>query len=345
MIKTSIIQKDRKTNMQTSVEVENLVKIFFDKKNKKDIHAVDGITFNLKSGEIFGFLGPNGAGKTTAIRVLAGLLKPTAGYASIFGNDVSIMGDRIRKMIGFLTETHGNYENLTVYENLKFFGGFYDIPDLEGRIDEILIELDILNRKTMKVGKLSKGLKQRAALARVLLHKPKLIFLDEPTAGLDPVAAVNVREIIQSLKSKDRIIFINSHNLDEVQKICDRVAIISKGKIIRIGTASELSKDLFGAQELQIKVKNVVNDQSLEELRNFKNVDNVRLDGDVMQILSKDVDNDTPEIIEFCVKKGLKILEVKRSTHSLEEIYLELLAEPNNIVNSRNDISNGDEKK
>jgi ABC-2 type transport system ATP-binding protein len=315
--------------MGTSVEVENLTKIFFDKKNHKDIHAIDGITFNLKAGEIFGFLGPNGAGKTTTIRVLAGLIKPTSGYASIFGQDVVEMGDRIRKNIGFLTENHGNYENLSVYDNLKFFGGFYDIPDLDKRINEILQQLEISDRRDMKVGKLSKGLKQRTAIARVLIHDPKLIFLDEPTAGLDPEAAVNVRNIIRSLKAKDKIFFINSHNLEELQKICDRVAILSKGKIKRIGTASELSKEIFGAQELCISTKNEIPNAIIEDFKQLDFVENVRKEKEekLIYIHLKDIDENTPEIIDKLVKNGSKILEVKRTSHSLEEIYLTLMSE------------------
>lgn len=315
--------------MSTSIEVENLAKIFYDKKNNRDVHALDGITFSLSAGEIFGFLGPNGAGKTTTIRILAGLIKPTSGYASIFGENVLEMGDRIRKNIGFLTENHGNYENVTVYDNLKFFGGFYDIPDLESRINEILQQLELTDRRDMKVGKLSKGLKQRTAIARVLIHDPKLIFLDEPTAGLDPEAAVNVRNIIRKLKSKDKIIFINSHNLEEVQKICDRVAILSKGKIKRIGTSAELSKDIFGAQELFISAKNEITPTILEDIKNFDFVENVRKESNInaLYIHLKDIEEYTPEIVDKLVKNGVKVLEVKRTSHSLEEIYLTLMSE------------------
>jgi len=307
-----------------------LVKIFYGKKNKKDIHAINGISFKLKAGEIFGFLGPNGAGKSTTVRVLTGLLKPTSGYARIFGRDVGDMGDRIRKDIGFLTENHGSYENLTVYENLKFFGGFYDIKNIEFRIDEVLNELELTDRKHMKVGKLSKGLKQRAALARVLLHNPKLIFLDEPTAGLDPEAAANVRNLIRSFKSEERIIFINSHNLNEVQTICNRVAILKEGKIMRIGTASELSREIFGAQELIVNVKEMISSEILRKINELDFVENCRFveDNYQLNIHLKDVNEFTPKIVEILVQNGFKILEVKRMSHSLEDIYLTLLSEP-----------------
>jgi len=309
-----------------------LVKIFYGKKNKKNIHAVDGVSFKLSPGEIFGFLGPNGAGKTTTVRILAGLLKPTSGHARIFGRDVGEIGDRIRKDIGYLCENHGNYENLTVFENLKFFGGFYDLKgkNLEVRIDEVLVELEITDRKHMKVGKLSKGLKQRAALARVLLHDPKLIFLDEPTAGLDPKAAANVRNIIKGFKSEERIIFINSHNLNSLQQMCDRVAILKEGKIMRIGTASDLSREIFGAQELIVNVKEMISSEILQKISELDFVENCRFieDYNQLNIHLKDVDEYTPEIIEILVKKKIKILEVKRLSHSLEDIYLTLMSEP-----------------
>ncbi|MCP4760901.1 MAG: ABC transporter ATP-binding protein [archaeon] len=326
--------------MSTTIEVNNLVKVFYDKKHDRNLHAVDGISLKINSGEIFGFLGPNGAGKTTTIRVLAGLLKPTAGTARVFGKDVTEIGDRIRKDIGFLTENHGNYENLTVYENLNFFGGFFDIDNLEQKIYDILEKLELSDRVNMKVGKLSKGLKQRTALARVLLPNPKIIFLDEPTAGLDPKAAANVRELIKGLKSKDRIIFINSHNLDEVQKVCDRVAILNSGKIMRIGTASELSEDLFGTQELIIKIKNTFSPEILGLINNLEYVENSRLektDKQELYLLLKDTEIFTPEIVKILVEHGLKILEVKRMDHSLEDIYLTLMEEPEKLEDDKDE--------
>jgi len=315
--------------MNTIIKVENLVKIFYDKKNKKNIHAVDGISFELKLGEIFGLLGPNGAGKTTTIRILAGLLKPTSGHVYILGNDVENIGDRIRKKIGFLTELHGNYENLTVYENLRFFGSFYNIDDLDNRINEVLELMEISNRKNMKVGKLSKGLKQRAALARTLLHDPVVIFLDEPTAGLDPQAAFNVRNIILNLKSNKRLIFINSHNLYEVQNICTKVAILNKGKILRIGTAEELSKELFGSQEVNIETINEIDDFSIKELEKFDFIERVIKKDKIITIYLNNSQNHIPKIIKYLVNKNIDITEVVKKSHSLEDIYLTLIKESN----------------
>lgn len=313
-----------------SIEVNNLVKVFYDKKLKREVRAVDDISLGINSGEIFGFLGPNGAGKTTTLRCLAGLYSPSTGQAKVLGLNVAKIGDRIRKHIGFLTENHGNYENLTVYENLKFFSGFYDIRDVDARIHQVLEECGLGDRKDMRVGKLSKGLKQRVALARVLLHNPKILFLDEPTAGLDPQAAADVRTLITHLRSEDRTIFINSHNLEEVQKICDRVGIIDAGKIVQIGTTAQLDKDLFGAEELTIIVKDPISDTLIVELQQLKFVKNIQANHSRLTLRLQDLDANIPNVITYLTKGGTQILEVKKSSHSLEEIYLTLMAESRN---------------
>ncbi len=318
-----------------ALEADHLVKVFQDKK-KREIRAVDDISFKISAGEIFGFLGPNGAGKTTTVRLLAGLYRPTAGKATVLGQDITAVGDRIRKDIGFLTENHGNYENLTVYENLKFFGGFYDISDIEGRIKRVLEEFGLSDRYDLRVGKLSKGQKQRLALARVLLHEPKVLFFDEPTSGLDPQAAADVRTLITRLRTRERTIFINSHNLEEVQKLCDRVAIINAGKIVQIGTAAQLDKDLFGAQELSIQVKDALPPNLVAELQGLEFVKNVQANHTRLTVHLQDVDANAPDVIECLTKGGARILEVQRNRHSLEEIYLALMADARNSAGRGN---------
>jgi ABC-2 type transport system ATP-binding protein len=310
-----------------AIRVENLVKIFVDKKQKKEIHAVDGITFSVASGEIFGFLGPNGAGKTTTIRVLAGLLKPNAGQAWVLDHEVVAEAGEVRKSIGFLTENHGNYENLTLEQNLAFFASFYGIEgrDAEVRIGEVLEKLGLTDRRQQKVGKFSKGLKQRAALARVLIHNPSVLFFDEPTSGLDPVAAVQVRELILGLKEKHRTIFINSHNLEEVQKVCDRVAIIDAGKLKRIGTAQDLSKQLFETQVVECRLRQVPSRDVVGKLRVLEGIKNIRENGTDLQFFVNDPDTLTPEIVRLLVLDGANVLEVTRQQHSLEDIYLKLM--------------------
>lgn len=313
--------------MANAIQVENLVKIFTDKKQKREIHACDGLTFSVGEGEIFGFLGPNGAGKTTTVRILGALLKPNAGYATVLGNDVVQEPMEVRKNIGFLTENHGNYENLTVEQNLNFFAGFYDL-DLntkEARIKDLLERLELTDRRKQKVGKLSKGLKQRLALARVLVHNPAILFLDEPTANLDPLAAVQVRELILALKESHRTFFINSHNLEEVQKVCDRVAIIDQGKLKRIGTAQDLGKQLFETQMVNCRIQNPLSDAIIQQLGEVNGVKKVRQNGTTLEFFVNDPDEVTPEIVRNLAASGADVLEVTRQQHTLEDIYLKLM--------------------
>ncbi|MFX1350046.1 MAG: ABC transporter ATP-binding protein [Promethearchaeota archaeon] len=310
-----------------AIQVENLVKIFVDKKQKKEIHAVDNITFSVKKGEIFGFLGPNGAGKTTTFRMVAGLLKPNAGRAWVLDHEVTANAVEVRKNIGFLTENHGNYENLTLEENLAFFVSFYGIEgkDAKERIGEILEKLGLEDRRRQKVGKFSRGLKQRAAIARVLIHNPSVLLFDEPTSGLDPVAAVQVRELILSLKERDRTIFINSHNLEEVQKVCNRVAIIDNGKLKQIGTAQDLSKQLFETQVVEFRLKKFPPQAVVEKLHNLQGIKNIEENGLNLQFFVNNAELVTPNIIRLLVLDGVDILEVICQQHSLEDIYLKLM--------------------
>ncbi|MFX0155541.1 MAG: ABC transporter ATP-binding protein [Candidatus Hodarchaeota archaeon] len=310
-----------------AIQVENLVKIFVDKKQKKEIHAVDNITFSVKKGEIFGFLGPNGAGKTTTFRMVAGLLKPNAGRAWVLDHEVTANAVEVRKNIGFLTENHGNYENLTLEENLAFFVSFYGIEgkDAKERIGEILEKLGLEDRRRQKVGKFSRGLKQRAAIARVLIHNPSVLLFDEPTSGLDPVAAVQVRELILSLKERDRTIFINSHNLEEVQKVCNRVAIIDNGKLKQIGTAQDLSKQLFETQVVEFRLKKFPPQAVVEKLHNLQGIKSIEENGLNLQFFVNNAELVTPNIIRLLVLDGVDILEVICQQHSLEDIYLKLM--------------------
>lgn len=318
--------------MNVSIEIENLSKVFYNKQKKmdakdKEIWALDGVSFSVNEGEIFGLLGPNGAGKTTTIRCIAGVLHPTKGTILINGKEIVSKSYKARKRMGFLTENHGSYEHLSVYNNLKFFGSFYGLNDahLEKRIDDVLEEIGLKDRKHMKAGKLSKGQKQRLAIARAILHDPQFVFFDEPTSGLDPVASVHVRELILSLKEKNRTLFINSHNLDEVQKMCDRVAILDLGKIKRIGTPNELRKDLFQSQEVVCTLKDVVSDTIEQSLTQLDFVKQYRIEKNKIHLFLNDIDETTPRIVEILVNQGAKILEIARKVQSLEDIYMKLM--------------------
>jgi ABC-2 type transport system ATP-binding protein len=319
--------------MQSVIKLENVSKVFVNKKKKtpesnREVWALGGISLEVKEGEIFGLLGPNGAGKTTAIRCIAGVLRPNSGRILIKNREVtSSDAHQIRKNLGFLTENHGNYENLTLYENLQFYGSFFNLTDLDNRIDTALEEMGLKERKSMKAGKLSKGQKQRLAIARTILHDPEILFFDEPTAGLDPAASVQVRNLILGLKSEDRTIFINSHNLEEVQKVCDRVAILDSGKIKRIGKPSDLGKELWETQEMICTLKEPLPDNLEEILTNMKDIKRFRIDDNTIYFYSDDFNEVTPRIVKELVHQNASILEVKRTVHSLEDIYLKLMGE------------------
>jgi len=320
--------------METVIRLENVVKIFYNKKNKKlpeerrDVIALGGVSLEVNKGEIFGLLGPNGAGKTTAIRCIAGILQLNSGKIYIKNQELNKSTAHVfRRDLGFLTENHGNYENLTLHDNLQFFGSFYALNNLEERIDNTLKQMGLLERKEMKAGKLSKGQKQRLAIARTILHDPEILFFDEPTAGLDPAASVHVRNLILELKRDDRTIFINSHNLEEVQKICDRVAILDLGKIKRIGEPSELGKGLWDAQELKCLLKDPISTEINAALSKLDYIKKYKIEDKNIIIYSDNIDETTPRIVKELVRLDANILEVRRTVHSLEEIYLKLMDE------------------
>jgi ABC-2 type transport system ATP-binding protein len=315
--------------METVIEVEDLSKVFYNKKSDKEIWAVDNISFSIQKGEIFGLLGPNGAGKTTTIRLIAGLLHSTTGNITVLKRNVKEEAHNIRKDLGFLPETHGSYENLSLYENLEFFGSFYDIDNLNKAILTILADFGLLERKDMKVGKLSKGQKQRLAIARAIIHDPTIMFFDEPTSGLDPKASVGVRDLILNLKQKNRTIFINSHNLEEVQKLCDRVAILDEGKIKRIGTPKELGKELWDSQEVICTLKSPVSDEMKTALSQLDLIEQFRAEKKTLYIYTEDSNEATPQIVKTLVDYNAQILEVRRTVRSLEDIYLKLMSNEN----------------
>ena len=218
--------------------------------------ALDGISFSVEEGEVFGVLGPNGSGKTTLVRLLNGVLAPTSGRAYLFGRDVTVDGTYIRERTGVLTETPSLYERLTARKNLTFFSRFYGIPDAEipHRVERVLSLLDLADRSDDAVGGFSKGMKQRLAIARALIHDPQVIFLDEPTSGLDPEASRQVDGIIRGLAAdKGKTIFLCTHNLNEAQNLCSRVAMINRGRVLAQGSIQDLTERLWKAVPLEME--------------------------------------------------------------------------------------------
>jgi ABC-2 type transport system ATP-binding protein len=219
--------------------------------------AVDNLTIEVHAGEILGFLGHNGAGKTTTVRLLNGVLDPTSGSAEVLGLDPQRDGPRLRARTGVLTETPSLDERLTARDNLTIYADLFGVPraDVRRRVDELLSEFDLADRAHERVGGYSRGMKQRLALARALLHRPELVFLDEPTAGLDPVAAQHVHELIERLARREGgTVFLCTHNLVEAQRLCDRVAVLERGRLVALGTPADLARQYVHRLDVEVEV-------------------------------------------------------------------------------------------
>jgi ABC-2 type transport system ATP-binding protein len=303
------------------ISVANLTKKF------GEVTAVEGLTFQVEDGEVFGFLGPNGAGKTTTIRMLCCLISKTSGEAKIADYQIGKATDslQIRKMIGLVPDNVGLYEDLSAFENLDFYGKLYECPEGRRRenIERFLKMLGIWDRKDARAGSLSKGMKQKLALARALVHEPKILFMDEPTANLDPESAKTVRDFILELKKQGRTIFLNTHNLDEAQRVCDRIGIL-KTKLLSIGNPEQLRESLTGPKT-EIRLAQI-NEALVSELR--KRIPNkIEVADDKLIIDVADPDKENPTIIAAIGSAGGLIQEVTQIVPTLEDVYLQIVKE------------------
>jgi ABC-2 type transport system ATP-binding protein len=309
------------------IDATNLVKLFRANKGKADILAVDQVSLNIEEGEIFSLLGPNGAGKTTTIRMLAGILPVTSGYANVCGYDISGESDLVRKNVGILTETPGLYERLSGLKNMEYYGQLYGLSKSQSRskTKELAHQFDLQDRLDTATGTYSKGMKQKLAIAKAMIHDPKVLFLDEPTAALDPVASKNVREMILELaKSKDQTIFINTHNLDEAERLADRIGIISRGQLITIGKPKELKTGPINNIKITLTSSNA-DQKSIEELvQNCEGVISAiyTTDTKTIEFTTKfDPREVIPRVVEMLVHERNNIFEVKLLQETLEDIY------------------------
>lgn len=241
------------------IVTENLTKYF------NDFLAVDNVNLHVKAGEVLALLGPNGAGKTTTIRMLTTVLRPSQGTARVAGYDVLTNSSDVRSAVGVLTEDHGLYERMHMIEYLDFFGQIYDMDESirKERILYLLGKFDLLDARDRRIGKFSKGMRQKLSLARSLLHSPPVLLLDEPTSAMDPASARLVRNAIKTLRSEDRAIIVCTHNLAEAEELADKIAIIRAGRIIALGTSSELKQKLLGPAEFRITFKESLNNRQL----------------------------------------------------------------------------------
>jgi len=292
------------------------------------VTAIKDFSLEIPDGCIFGLLGPNGAGKTTTMRMLSCLIQPTSGEAHIDSYEISKKGDaqKIRGMIGLLPEVPGLYETLGAYKNLDYYGQLYGVSKQrrEASIRTTLKNLDLWDRRNEPVGGFSKGMKQKIAIARALIHDPKYIFLDEPTASLDPMAAKIVREYILELKKQGNTILINTHNLSEAERICDTVALV-KNRTVKIGNPKELARGLF-TRTISITMQKVPS-TLLKDIESLDFISEAEVKGNQLILNVRNPEEDNPKVISWLLKKGVQVQFVSEEEHSLEDVYLKLIEE------------------
>jgi len=303
---------------RAALSVDGLGKRFGDR------IAFENLTFEIDYGEVFGFLGPNGAGKTTTVRTLGTLIAPTSGSATVAGIPLAPEnGVEIRQRIAIMPETPGLYSRLSVAENLECFADLYEVPDPPARIERALRAVNLTDRANDPCGTLSKGLRQRVALARALLSEPEVLFLDEPTAGLDPAASREVHELISTLGQSGVTIFLTTHRLEEAERLCDRVAILNT-TLQTIGRPEELRDRLF-AKALTVRTAAALSDPD-HVLGGQPGVEGWRQDGDGTYVVSvADAAAAAPAITRALVAAGADVLTIAESHHTLEDVYLELI--------------------
>ena len=298
--------------------LENLSKSFNSAK------AVDRLSFEVKEGEVFGLLGPNGAGKTTTVRMLSSLISPSSGTA--FVNDYEIQKDdqNIRRCVGILTESPGLYNNLSAKFNLEIYADLYEVKNPKGQVEKYLKLLGLWDRRDDLAGTFSKGMKQKLAIARTLLHEPQVLFLDEPTAALDPESARTVREFISELRREGRTILICTHNLDDADRLCDRVGVIST-RLLELDTPDKLRRRMFGRQVVFHLAE--VREHIPEMLHKFDYIQNLEIIENKLLVTLEDPETRNPQIIRELVQHGADIQFVGEIRHTLEDVYLKLVQE------------------
>ena len=293
-----------------------------------DMNAVDQLTLEVQAGEIFGFLGHNGAGKTTTVRLLNGVLEPTSGGSHVLGLDPQAEGPALRAKTGVLTETPSLDERLTARDNLSIYADLYNFPraDVHDRVEALLSEFELADRADEKVGGYSKGMKQRLALARALLHKPELLFLDEPTSSLDPVAARHVHILVENLARREGCtVFLCTHNLVEAQRLCDRVAVMEYGRLVALGTPSDLTRQYVKRLDVDLELDPLQMKLALQILQGLPDlvVGAPKQEKDVLTLTLSGREA-IPELLSVLVRKGVHIYRLAPQEANLEEVYFAL---------------------
>ena len=298
------------------------------RKDFRALTAVHDMSFTVGDGEIFGLLGPNGAGKTTTVRMLAGLISPTAGTAVINGHPLGETTQQIRAFTGILTESPGLHEKLTARQNLAYYGRLYGLRGgrLREAVERYLGVVEMSEHADRRVGSFSKGMRQKVAIARALLHEPEVIYLDEPTSGLDPSAAKNIRDFIATLRGLGRSIVVCTHNLDEAERLCDRIGIM-RGTLLRVDTPAGLRRHGRTAT-VRVELNGARGPESfIGRLADLSYVSGVQAKESTLLVELADPPRETPDLVAELVGAGARITSVVEDAQSLEEAYLSLVGE------------------
>jgi len=284
--------------------------------------AVDRLTLEVHDGEIFGFLGPNGAGKTTTLRMLSALIGPTSGKARVAGYELGAQDREIRRHVGILTETPGLYDRLSAERNLAFFAQLYEVEDVAGQVERYLRLLGLWERRGDEAGTFSKGMRQKLAIARAMLHEPQVLFLDEPTSGLDPEAAHLVRDFIADLKQEGRTIFLCTHNLDEADRLCDRIGVFNT-RLLALDTPAALRRQLYGRASV-FHLRQLLPSHA-DVVRGLGFVHSVQAVENKLVVTLDDPEAQNPAIVRALVEAGAEIQFVGELRRTLEDVYLRLV--------------------
>jgi len=288
------------------------------------LQAVEGVTFRVGAGEVLALLGPNGAGKTTTLRMLASILTPSSGVARVNGFDTVAQPDQVRRSLGLLTENHGLYTRMRAEEYLTFFGRAYGLSeaDIRRRADTLLFDLSLADSRKRRLGEYSKGMRQKLALARALLHDPSVLLLDEPTSAMDPASARLVRDAILALRGGERAIVVSTHNLAEAETLADRIAIIREGKLIEQGTPAELKERVLGAAVMELRLTEPVDGHTRALPQHVQLLES----GDRwLRFSTDDPSRDNPLLLRSLAEAGASVLSLAERPRSLEEVYLKVM--------------------
>jgi len=302
------------------VQTSGLTKLF------GSLVAVDHMDLSVKTGEIFGFLGPNGAGKTTTVRILCGLMAPTSGSAFVVGHDVVKEPEEVKQRIGYMPQSYGLYDDLTVEENLNFFGSIYRVPSKErrNRANEILQLVRLEESRKQFSGQLSGGMKRRLSLAVSLIHNPELLILDEPTAGIDPPLRRVFWEYFRHLNERGVTFFINTHYMDEAE-LCDRLALISYGRLVAVGTPTELRRKAIGGERIELVTADLSKTQAI--LKDSEFGANVAVSNGAVRLIVDEAASAIPRVTSFLRERRVEVLQVRQLQPSLEDVFIKLVQE------------------